>query len=94
MRESTDMPSVVSGATKKSSAAPIRKRRLKSIFGKSGAAEGRKVLVDARKPGGILAYFKARKPPGFLFILLIYFIILYISSGKFVSKQIFSLEIG
>lgn len=44
----TDMLSVVNGAKKESSAAPIRKHRPKSIFGKYGVAEEAKVPGDTR----------------------------------------------
>ncbi len=38
-----DIPSAANGAKIRSSAAPIRKHRLKGISGKSGVAEGARV---------------------------------------------------
>lgn len=68
----TDMPSAVNGAKKESFVILINAHLPKSISGKSGAAEGQKVLDDVWKPGGILAYSKARKPPGFSFLFTYY----------------------
>lgn len=64
----TDMPSVVSGAKRMYFVILISVLLRRNIFGKSGAVVA--VTVPGKhmgKPGGILAYAKARKPPGFLF---------------------------
>lgn len=47
MNGTMDMLSVANGAKKKSSAAPIRRHRLKSISGKFDVAEGTKVPDNA-----------------------------------------------
>ena len=67
MNVSTDMPSVVSGVMRMSFATLIRILLLRDIFGKSGAAGAVTVPDNTWETGRLLAYSKARKPPGFLF---------------------------